>query len=344
MTYYGSNSLFPVILMLMILLTACTQRAIYQPEMIDNQDFIAALPVPKENPDSALHSPQGKDEKENKYHRVKSGDSLYSIGLNSGYSYQNLALWNQIPPPYRLAIGQKIRLFKPDREVSLTLEKNLDDAAKDPMSPSKKPRSSTVTRIGPEKTGPAKKQSIGTIAEKKSNKEPKKPLLLLPTVKAHTEPGNKLQKQSPSLPGVIIPARAEQKKSIISIDNKRMIKLNFQWPVKGRVIRNFSQSHNKGIDIVGKKGKQSVKAAEAGKVVYSGQGLAGFGNLLIIKHNDEYLSAYANNSRLLVKEGQQVAKGLNIAEISESGNKPTSLHFEIRKNGNPVNPVEFLPQ
>jgi lipoprotein NlpD len=146
------------------------------------------------------------------------------------------------------------------------------------------------------------------------------------------------------LPAVIIPARAEQKKSIISIDNKRMIKLNFQWPVKGRVIRKFAQSHNKGIDIAGKMGKQSVRAAEAGKVVYSGQGLAGFGNLLILKHNDEYLSAYANNSRLLVKEGQQVEKGLIIAEISESESKPAALHFEIRKNGNPVNPVEFLPQ
>jgi lipoprotein NlpD len=343
MTYYGSNSFFPIILMLMTLLTACTQRAIYQPEMRDNQDFIAAPSVPEENPDGALHSHQSKDEKENKYHRVKSGDSLYSIGSNSGHSYQNLALWNQIPPPYRLAIGQKIRLFKPDREVSLTLEKNLDNAAKDPMSPSKKPRSPTVTRTSPEKTGPAKKQSIQIIAEKKSNKEHKKSLLL-PTINAHTEPGNKLQKQSPSLPAVIIPARAEQKKSIISIDNKRMIKLNFQWPVKGRVIRKFAQSHNKGIDIAGKMGKQSVRAAEAGKVVYSGQGLAGFGNLLILKHNDEYLSAYANNSRLLVKEGQQVEKGLIIAEISESESKPNTLHFEIRKNGNPVNPVEFLPQ
>jgi lipoprotein NlpD len=343
MTYYVSNSLFPVILMLMTLLTACTQRAIYQPEMIDNQDFIAALPVPKENPDGALHSHQGKDEKENKYHRVKSGDSLYSIGSNSGHSYQNLALWNQIPPPYRLAIGQKIRLFKPDREVSLSLEKNLDNTAKDPMSPSKKPRSSTITKTLPEKTDPDNKRSIGIIAEKKINKAHKNPLLLS-TVNAPTEPGNKLQKQTPLLPAAIIPVRAEQKKSIISIDNKRMIKLNFQWPVKGKVIRNFSQSRNKGIDIAGKKGKQSVKAAEAGKVVYSGQGLAGFGNLLIIKHNDEYLSAYANNSRLLVKEGQQVAKGLDIAEISESESKPNTLHFEIRKNGNPVNPVEFLPQ
>lgn len=122
-----------------------------------------------------------------------------------------------------------------------------------------------------------------------------------------------------------------------------MLELNFGWPIKGRVLKSFSPSRNKGIDIAGKKG-QSVKATEAGKVVYGRQGLIGFGNLLIIKHNDDYLSAYANSSRLLVYEGQYVQKGQVIAEVGAVGIKRTSLHFEIRKNGKPVNPLELLPK
>ena len=133
-----------------------------------------------------------------------------------------------------------------------------------------------------------------------------------------------------------------QQQSIVLID-KKMLKLNFGWPIKGRVIKRFSPSHNKGIDITGKKG-QSVHATEAGQVVYGGQGLIGFGKLLIIKHNDVYLSAYANNSHLLVREGQHVEKGQVIAEVGDVGIKRTSLHFEIRKNGKPVNPLKLLPK
>ncbi len=138
-------------------------------------------------------------------------------------------------------------------------------------------------------------------------------------------------------------SNASQKKSIVSIDNKKMVVLNFGWPIKGKVLKRFSPPGNKGIDIAGKQG-QSIKAAEAGKVVYGGQGLIGFGKLLIIKHNDDYLSAYAKNRRLLVNEGQQVKKGQVIAEAGKVGSKRTSLHFEIRKNGMPVNPLQLLPK
>ena len=135
----------------------------------------------------------------------------------------------------------------------------------------------------------------------------------------------------------------KHQQSIVSIDNKKMVELNFGWPIKGRVLKGFSLSRNKGIDITGKKG-QSVKATERGKVVYGGQGLIGFGKLLIIRHNDVYLSAYANTSRLLVKEGLHVEKGQVIAEMGDLGIKQTSLHFEIRKNGKAVNPLQLLPK
>ncbi|NOT13303.1 MAG: peptidoglycan DD-metalloendopeptidase family protein [Methylococcaceae bacterium] len=135
----------------------------------------------------------------------------------------------------------------------------------------------------------------------------------------------------------------EEKKSVISTDNKKMLKLNFGWPIKGRISKNFNQSNNKGIDIAGKIG-QKVQAAEAGEIAYSGQGLIGFGNLIIIKHNDLYLSAYGNNSSLLVKEGEQVEKGQVIAEVGKALAKKAALHFEIRKNGKPVNPLILLPK
>lgn len=134
-----------------------------------------------------------------------------------------------------------------------------------------------------------------------------------------------------------------QKKPIFSDDKKNLLKLHWQWPIKGKIVKNFFQSGSKGIDISGQLG-QSVRAAETGKVVYSGHGLLGYGNLLIIKHNEMYLSAYANNSRLLVNEGQVVKKSQVIAKVGRVGSGQPALHFEIRKNGKPVNPVSYLPK
>lgn len=134
-----------------------------------------------------------------------------------------------------------------------------------------------------------------------------------------------------------------KKNSAISIDSKNMLMLSFQWPIKGKIKKNFSQTDSKGIDILGT-GGQKVRASEAGKVVYSGQGLIGFGNLLIIKHNNDYLSAYANNSSLMVKEGQKVRRGQDIARLGPAVSKKPVLHFEIRKNGKSVNPLSLLPE
>lgn len=122
-------------------------------------------------------------------------------------------------------------------------------------------------------------------------------------------------------------------------------KLRWQWPANGNVIARFGgvQALSKGIDIAAKKG-ESVFAAEAGTVVYAGSGLRGYGNLLIIKHDQNYLSAYGHNRRLLVKEGDAVKAGQQIAEIGSSGTDTSKLHFEIRQNGKPVDPLQFLPR
>ena len=202
---------------------------------------------------------------------VKKGDTLYAIGLRSSRGYRRLAYWNKLKSPYKLKIGQKIKLYSPVA------------------------------------SGKNKKKSL---ASRKITKKKRSTL---------------------------------QKRTRLSKERKKLLKLTWQWPLKGKIIKTFAQSGNKGIDISGKSGLR-VRAAEAGKVVYSGHGLAGYGNLLIIKHNDTYLSAYANNRKLLVKDKEIVKKGQAIAEVGNGTSYKTSLHFEIRKNGKPVNPVLYLPK
>lgn len=121
--------------------------------------------------------------------------------------------------------------------------------------------------------------------------------------------------------------------------------VNWVWPAKGRIIRNFSPGKglNKGIDIEGRLG-EPVHSAGAGTVVYAGDGLRGYGKLLIIKHDETYLSAYAHNNKLFVKEGDEVKGNQKIAEIGSSGTDTTKLHFEIRRKGQPVDPLKYLPK
>jgi lipoprotein NlpD len=119
----------------------------------------------------------------------------------------------------------------------------------------------------------------------------------------------------------------------------------WQWPIKGPLVRSFvatGQAH-KGIDIKGKMG-EPVRASKSGVVVYSGSGLVGYGNLLILKHSDRYLSAYGHNRRLLVKEGDSVKAGAVIAELGDSGTDSPKLHFEVRIDGKPVDPLRLLPR
>lgn len=121
--------------------------------------------------------------------------------------------------------------------------------------------------------------------------------------------------------------------------------LTWRWPTKGKVISTYSKSAagRKGVDIAGRAGQQVISAA-AGKVVYAGDGLPRYGNLLIIKHNDVYLSAYAHNTKLLVREGAYVKAGQKIATLGSTGTQRNQLHFEIRRNGKPVDPLRFLPK
>jgi len=128
-------------------------------------------------------------------------------------------------------------------------------------------------------------------------------------------------------------------------NHKFDVAIDWQWPVNGKVVRDFSAAGNgnKGVDIVGDY-NQPVYAAAGGVVVYSGSGLRGYGNLIIIKHSELYLSAYAHNNSLLVKEGERLKKGTQIATMGNSDSDTVMLHFEIRRDGKPVDPLSFLPK
>lgn len=136
----------------------------------------------------------------------------------------------------------------------------------------------------------------------------------------------------------------EQQRPIASNPPAIATDLAWRWPTTGKIVERYSAGNTgrNGIDIAGQPGQQ-IQAAEAGTVVYAGSGLLGYGKLIIIKHNDIFLSAYAHNRLLLVKEGEQVSAGQKIAEMGDSGTDSTKLHFEIRRNGRPVNPQDYLP-
>jgi len=176
-------------------------------------------------------------------------------------------------------------------------------------------------------------------------------------------PGQKIDIRNTTKPVVLAKRSTVEKPSKPAVTNKVQAKAkpknshkapkksvsqsaaDWKWPVNGRLIGRFSTKKpvNKGIDIAGSLG-ESVLAAAAGTVVYAGQGLRGYGNLVIVKHNETYLSAYAHTSRIVVSEQDVVKAGQKIAEIGSTGTDKVKLHFEIRKNGKPVDPLNHLPE
>lgn len=164
---------------------------------------------------------------------------------------------------------------------------------------------------------------------------PVKKAVVKKTVPGNTKP---VEKKSVKKQAEVAKKASKKDKSVKYARN-----INWQWPTKGKLIKSNSPISKKGLDIAGKKG-QLIKASGAGVVVYSGSGLLGYGRLIIIKHNETYLSAYAHNSVLMVKEGDSVSGGQKIAKMGQDSNGQALLHFEIRKNGSPVAPAKYLPK
>ncbi|PSF09812.1 peptidoglycan DD-metalloendopeptidase family protein [Marinobacter halophilus] len=166
-----------------------------------------------------------------------------------------------------------------------------------------------------------------------------------PPRQAAPAPRSSVNTRAPTQTRSTQPARTAASAPRRNTDSQAVGNVRWQWPHAGTVIANFSESGkvNKGIDIAGKPG-DAVKAAAGGNVVYAGSGLLGYGNLIIVNHNEHYLSAYAHNRKILVREGEDVKAGQVIAELGSSGTDKPVLHFEIRRNGNPVDPAKYLPK
>lgn len=285
-------------------------------------------------------------------HTVQKGDTLYGISFEYGFDYKEVAEWNGIEPPYIIRPGQQIRLVAPSQTTSVggsaqvvvtplkapsdsvpvvngdALVKSEPKALKLPYTEAAMQGDKGATKVAtPVPAAPA--ATVAVVAEKAVPKvaEEKKEAKKLVEEKKLADDKKPAEEKKPA-----------DDKAALDDDEK----IDWGWPAQGKTIGEFSESGStKGIDIAGKTG-QAVLAAASGKVVYSGSGLRGYGKLIIIKHNKTYLSAYAHNSQIMVKEGQNVTKGQKIAEMGDSDADRVKLHFEIRRYGKPVDPSKYL--
>lgn len=241
---------------------------------------------------------------------VQRGDTLHAIALEYGLDYRELAQWNRLANPNVIRVGQVLRLTPPPNFVAPA-----DGVV---VAPLKSPPPVTDMRSD---SDPGAVPPPGRAPDK----APARVAILDP--------------RGDPPPAARIEPKPEEKSDAAPADDR----VDWGWPTDGRVIANFDERANlKGVDIGGTLG-QPVVATAAGKVIYIGSDLRGYGKLIIIKHNKTYLSAYAHNNEILVKEGQTVMKGQKIAEMGSTDADKVKLHFQIRRLGKPVDPAKFLP-
>jgi lipoprotein NlpD len=242
----------------------------------------------------------------NGLHTVQRGDTLYAIAFANGLDYRDIAQWNQLESADRILVGQVLRLTPPPGAVEI---QPLDD-------------------------GPA--LTAQPLAEPSVLREPQAVLL------AYTE-ANWAQVSAPQTVAVAAPPPAAKPVPPPAAAVAGTAADGWLWPTDGALAGRFGAAGGKGIDIVGTR-NTPVIAVAPGKVVYSGSGLRGYGRLLIVKHAGEYLSAYAHNETILVKEGDTVTAGQRIALMGDSDADRVKLHFEIRRYGKPLDPLNYLPE
>ncbi len=248
------------------------------------------------------------------FYTVRRGDTLLRIALDNGQSYRDLVAWNNLADPDDIKVGQVLRVNPPGSE---RVAGNGTVTQPVPMPPESRPQA-------PRKTTPR--------ADKKPYSEDNV---------AEAQRGDKAENVVNAGAGATAVAVTGSRvgATVTATDDE---KLSWMWPSDGRIIATFDEGRSKGIDIAGRAG-QHVMAAGAGKVMYAGSGIRGYGNLVIVKHSNSLLSAYAHNRAIVVKEGDNVAKGQVIAEMGDSDADTVKLHFEIRQQGKPVDPSRFLP-
>ena len=249
------------------------------------------------------------------YYTVQKGDTLIRIGLDAGQNYRDIARWNAIENPNKIEIGDVYRVVPPEEPVVAKAVAS-SRLSVTPLPPVPAAAATPPKASSPAAPPPATVASTAASAVKAA----------APSTLPASEP--MVAASVPQKPPPAAPAADDM--------------LEFAWPAKGEVIAGFDETKNrKGIDLAGGAGDPVLAAAE-GKVVYAGEGLRGYGKLIIIKHNNTFLTAYAHNQSILVKEDQSVKKGQKIAEMGSSDSDRVKLHFEIRERGRPVDPMKYL--
>ena len=241
------------------------------------------------------------------YYTVKPGDTLIRIGLENGQNWRDVARWSGLDNPNILEVGQVLRVVPPAADANGVVVR--------PVAPAGRTDGRPLEARAPD----GKPVASASAASAVSGATPPSPAAAPITAPATT---------ASAVPG---PAVREADDEV-----------NWAWPASGAVVNAFDDNKSKGLAISGKAG-DPVTAAADGRVVYAGSGLRGYGNLVIVKHNATYLTAYAHNQVLLVKEDQVVRRGQKIAEMGSSDADRVQLHFEIRRLGKPIDPARLLP-
>jgi lipoprotein NlpD len=273
---------------------------------------------------------------------VARGDTLYSIAFAHGMDVRDLAALNGIASPYVIHPGQVLRLSPattgaaPATGAAMAGGTTGAPVTPRPVAPTSAPPGAPV--FGPVTTQTLTANGVAPAAAASVAAAPAASVAMAPT------PAPAATSMAPMPES---PSSAESPVSVPAAGATRTVAgVAWQWPAVGKVIGGFTSGKGgdgAGLDIAGNAG-DPVRATAAGTVVYSGDGLIGYGELIIIKHNDTYLSAYGHNSKRLVKEGQHVDAGQEIALMGASGAPRVELHFEIRKDGKPVDPLGYLPR
>jgi len=319
-----------------VLLVACASRT--RAPVEDRNAPVAApaptagVPAPAAPVEAEAHVPT---------YTVKRGDTLYQIALDHGLDYKDLAAWNGLENPNKILVGQVLRVTAPGDTSVAGSGVTTAPLKVQPAVIEAKPGAAGVPAATAAVPVTGARNADNYKSSPKAVKEPYSEQALRDVARSAQAPAETVAMAAPS--NVAKPETPRASAPVPAAESDDEDRLDWMWPAKGKVVVGFSETANlKGIDIAGAAG-EPVIASSAGKVVYVGNGLRGYGKLVIIKHNKTWLSAYAHNREILVKEGQQVTKGQKIAEMGNTDADQVKLHFEIRRMGKPVDPARYLP-
>jgi lipoprotein NlpD len=255
------------------------------------------------------------------YYTIKPGDTLIRIALDNGQNWRDVQRWNGLDNPNLIEVGQVLRVAPPDAGTAGVVARPVQPSGRVDSKPLEAGKPAAAAASG---AGTASAPAVGTAPA----------AVPAPTAPAATA--------SPAASAVTTAAPGPNPAPGRPPAREGDDDINWLWPAAGPVATPFDDARSKGVAIAGKAGDPVLAAAD-GRVVYAGSGLRGYGNLVIVKHNATYLTAYAHNQTLLVKDEQVVRRGQKIAEMGSSDAERVQLHFEIRRLGVPIDPLKLLP-